>query len=119
LKATSRREACEQRARETCDARKNRLAVDPQRLVAAIERGCGALDFALVRGIAGANVGALASRCAALGIPDVSTLAAYEQCVTRQHACAVDDLLRFEAPRSPEWIGAWPSPGGDCPDATD
>jgi hypothetical protein len=110
---------CEQRAGETCAARTDRLAIDPQRLVEAIDRACGGLDFTLVRSTAAGNLVALESRCAALGIPDLGTLAAYEECLARQHACDVDDLLRYQAPHSGEWVGAWPAPGGACPGAVD
>jgi hypothetical protein len=117
-KVTDRAE-CEERAAESCAGRVARLAVDPSQLGTAIERGCGDLDFALARDPNGGNVGALAGRCAALGVPELGSLADYGQCLARAHACVVDDVVRYEAPRAAEWLGRWPAPGGACPGAPD
>ncbi len=114
LKSSVGREACERRAAATCQTRRDRLAADEERLASTIDRACAGLDFAILAAEAGANVGALRPTCAALGVPDLASLADYERCLARHHACAVDDLLRFQAPRALEWIGGWPSPGGAC-----
>jgi hypothetical protein len=116
LKKGTGREECERRAAEGCAARVARLAVDRPRFAAALERGCAELDFALTRDPNGGNVAALAGRCAELGVPELRSLADYEQCLARAHACAVDDVVRYEAPRAAEWIGTWPAPSGACPD---
>ncbi len=115
LRTASGRDACHERARVTCDARKTRLAADPDRLAATIERGCGGIDMTLVRASAGVNLEALEARCAELGVPSLGTIAAYAQCLAHEHACGVDEILRYEAPRSDGWLGAWPPPGGVCP----
>ncbi len=119
LKATSGAEACEARAIEACNARIARLADDPARFIATVDRGCHGVDFAALRAADGGNVAALASRCADLGVPALDSLAAYEQCILREHACAVDTLLASEAPRSTEWLTASPAPGGHCPGSSD
>jgi hypothetical protein len=117
-KVTNRAE-CEQRAAESCAGRVARLAGDAPRLGAAIERGCADVDFAVARAPHGGNVGALARRCAVLGVPELGSLADYGRCLARAHACVVDDVVRYEAPRAAEWLGGWPAPGDACPGAPD
>ena len=64
----------------------------PARLAATIERGCGGLDFdARARRGRCQPRRLWRRRCAALGVPALASLADYEQCLARQHACAVDD----------------------------
>jgi hypothetical protein len=107
--------ACAARAEQTCAARKARLGGDEARLSSSVRRACAALDFAVLRSEAGANLDGEAARCASFGVPALQSLADYEQCIARQHACAVDELLRFQAPRADDWIGGWPAPAVACP----
>jgi hypothetical protein len=60
------------------------------------------------------HLGATAG-CSAYGVPALDSLGDYVQCLARRHACATDELLRFEAPRADEWVGPWPAPAGACP----
>ncbi len=106
--------ACRVRAAAACRARTARFAADGTRLAATIERGCGALDFALLRSEIGLHLGATAG-CAAHGVPALDALADYVRCLAGRHTCATDEMVRFEAPRADEWIGTWPAAPGTCP----
>lgn len=117
--AAADRDACRQRARVRCAARVAQLAPDPALLGAAIARGCGALDFALAREPAAANLGALASACVALGGPEPRSFAEHAQCLARSEACSIDDVLRAAIVEAAAGLGGWPAPGGACPGAPD
>ena len=45
----------------------------------------------------------------------LDSLADYARCLAARHACAIDEMVRFEAPRADEWIGTWPGAPGTCP----
>lgn len=105
--------ACRARAAASCGARSARLDADGPRLAATITRGCGALDFALVRSEIGLHLGATAE-CAAYGVPALDSLDDYVRCLAGRHACAIDEIVRFEAPRADEWVATWPTVGA-CP----
>jgi hypothetical protein len=61
------------------------------------------VPFATLRAAAGANLDAAGSACAAVGV-QLGAIDDYADCLGRQHACRVAELLRFQAPRADELL---------------
>jgi hypothetical protein len=93
-------------AETKCDAAMAKLDKDQEKRGAAIGKKCGASEiaFAILAAPLGGNLEALASLCADLGVDPLASLADYQSCLLRRHACVVDDLLQLEAPRAAELL---------------
>lgn len=52
----------------------------------------------------GLGYGALAADCAALGVPTLDGAAAVTECLERQHACRVEQILESRTPRLHELL---------------
>ena len=98
---------CLQKADTKCDKQFAQFAADEEKIAPAIEKRCsvGQIAYDVLRAADAANLDALAAECALYGVPDVATLANFELCVFRQHACRVEELMRFQAPRIEEMLG--------------
>jgi hypothetical protein len=90
---------CRARAALTCNREFARLEIEAAKLPPAVDKRCGALDFAMLQESAGANLDAIADTCSEVGITSLTSLGSYEQCILRQHICSVEELLRFASPR--------------------
>jgi hypothetical protein len=97
---------CARKARATCDKAFTTIDVVATAFTNAITKACAppAVDFSDLSAAAGMNVGALASDCAALGVPSLAVPANYVTCLVRREICAAEDLLRFEVPRVTELL---------------
>lgn len=97
-------DACRGKARTACEKEFGNFATEDAKLRAAVDKGCTAIDITTLRAARGVNLAASEAKCAAVGVPDVGTLAEYEQCLLQHHACEVADLLRFESPRAEDLL---------------
>jgi 6-phosphogluconolactonase (cycloisomerase 2 family) len=93
-------------SRAACDQEFARIAGDEAAMRKAIERRCAesALPFATLRSAHAANIDALASECQNYGVATLDSLADYETCVARIHACRAEALLLFQLPRAQELV---------------
>ncbi len=98
---------CTAKARATCDKAFTARDAATTALTTAIAKKCTppGLDPMDLTAPAGANVAALASDCAALGVASVTTSADYATCLARRETCAGESLVRFETPRADVLLG--------------
>jgi hypothetical protein len=98
--------SCIAKAQNTCTKDLAKIDTAASKLPAAIGNRCaGAIDFATLRAATGANLDALATECASVGVPTLDELASYATCLFRQHSCRGEELMRFESPRVEELLG--------------
>ncbi len=112
---------CIAKASKSCIASIGKANAAAAKVAPAIEKRCSGtiVAFNTLKSAAGANLGALATECAAYGVPSLTTLADYESCIIAQHACVADDLLRYEAPRAAALLAsAGQSLATSCPTPT-
>jgi len=93
--------ACVAKAKTTCDKEfDTNIPKAKVKLESTIDKGCSTIDFAGVLGASeGLNLAVLTKECPEFGVPSLTTLAHYKQCIFQQHECRVDEMLRFEVPR--------------------
>jgi cysteine-rich repeat protein len=98
--------ACLAKARARCDLAATASAADERALGAGIAKRCNetTIAYATLRVAGAANLDALASSCAAVGVPALDSLADYQQCVARSEVCRVATLLELQAPRVAELL---------------
>ena len=100
--------ACLAKARVTCDQGQATSATEERTLTKSVAGRCAetSIAYATLRAASAANLDALADACAAVGVPTLTTLADYQQCVLRADACRVEGVLTVQAPRVAELLGA-------------
>jgi hypothetical protein len=81
------------------------IANAEDKVAPTIDKGCADISFDTLKTADGANIQALATECATLGVPALNTLADYETCLVRHHECLTEDLLRFESPFAEGLLG--------------
>ncbi len=92
---------CEGKAAAACAKEFAKISAEELKLAAAITKACPATLYATLRDALGANLDALATRCAAYGVPSIAMdVTQYAQCLVRSHQCEVEELIQFEAPRA-------------------
>ncbi len=98
--------SCISKAKTTCDKTFDALDTAATTLDDAVAKACAppAVDFASLLAAEGENLGALAGECTPLGVATLTDLSDYRTCLLRQHRCQVEELLRFEMPRSAELL---------------
>ena len=74
------------------------------KFAAAISKKCPAIPFGTLAADAGLDLGALDPICTAVGVGPVTSLATYQECVRRTHACEAASVLRTAAPRAGEML---------------
>jgi hypothetical protein len=77
----------------------------PAKLTAAIGKDCGGLAAGELTGASGLGYQARAAECAALGAPPPTSAAGIADCLRRQHACRVAQMLDATTPRTSELLG--------------
>jgi hypothetical protein len=111
--------ACLAKARARCDAGQATSAAEERTLARSVTNRCreDVVAYATLRAARAANLDALASACAAVGVPALATLADYQQCVVRADACRIDGVLAVQAPRLAELLALVGRPfgSGQCP----
>ncbi len=100
-------DGCLAKAGNACTKGLAKIGAEGDKLAPAIDKRCGAaaINFDALRAATGANLDALTAECAAFGIPAIGSMADYETCLARQHACGGEELTRFEVPRVEELLG--------------
>ena len=104
IQTKPRAPSCLIRATTKCNREYARIDKEADKFRPAIDKRCLAIDFATLEASAGTNLDALDGTCAAVGITALTSLASYEECLFRQHICAVEELLRFASPRIDELL---------------
>jgi hypothetical protein len=90
---------CMTKAGQTCAKAFDASAKHADQLRARLAPGCEGVEFGRLAAATGANLVALRDECEDLGVLALATPADYAECLLRQHACAAEELVRFEAPR--------------------
>jgi hypothetical protein len=100
--------ACLAKARTKCDQGQAASAAEERTLTSNVAGRCNesVVAYATLRAASAANLDALVDACAAVGVPDLATLADYQQCVLRADACRVEGVLAVQAPRVSELLAA-------------
>ncbi len=106
--------ACLAKARTRCDQAEAASFGDERTLTSAVAGRCheGVVRYATLRAGHAANLDALESACAAVGVPQLDTLADYQQCVLRADACRVEGVLAVQMPRLAELLAVVGRPFG-------
>jgi uncharacterized protein YjdB len=109
--------SCLARADGRCARELARIDGEVVKVLPAVAKRCGAIDFTLLRSAAGLDLDALAATCAVHGVATLDSLEAYVGCLVRRHACEVRALLEMGSPRAAEALGVVGEtpPGLDCP----
>lgn len=97
-------DACLAKAAVRCGAQASKIAVAEARMVAGVNKKCLGIPFATLVAETGLDLGARDARCTAVGAGPVSSLAGYEECLRRVHACGVASVLASAAPRAAEML---------------
>jgi hypothetical protein len=97
---------CRAGAAATCGAAFARVADGRRAFGRTLAGACGADDvgFAALAAPIGADLGALADECGAVGVEEVDGMSAFAECVARRHECELADLLRATDPRIDELV---------------
>jgi hypothetical protein len=106
------------KAREGCRKEFGKIDAAAITLLGGLQAKCGLVDYSLLASENGANLDALAGECASFGVATLGDLTAYGNCLLRQHACRVEEALRFEAPRADELLDMLTDPSlvlDSCP----
>jgi hypothetical protein len=91
---------CAGKARAACDKTfGSDLPAAEAKAAAAIDKKCRAI-FSEVDSESALQTQALASACESVGVVSLATLDDLVRCVLRQHTCAAEEQLRFQAPRA-------------------
>ncbi len=61
--------------------------------------------FPTLATVAGLNLVALDAACAPFGAAPITSLAGYQECLRRSHACGAAELIAAEAPRAAQLLG--------------
>jgi hypothetical protein len=112
---------CVDSATSKCDKAFASVEKEVLKLGAIVGKSCGTLPIAALTEPDGLGADVLLPVCVTLGVDGIGSAHDYGNCVVRQHECAVDDIVRFQAPRAAEMLaGAGRTlPGGFfCPSPT-
>jgi hypothetical protein len=90
----------------------DRGASERTKLEDTIAKSCAEdiVPFAAVSGRAGLNLQALEPLCRDFGIPTLSDVSSVADCLQRQHACEIVELVRRAVPRATELTDGKPEP---------
>ncbi len=97
--------ACIAAATAACTKAAPKVAKAVAKLGAVATKACGD-DFAAASVASGLNLGALSSRCAALGVSPIDGPDAIAACLAAESRCAVAALVRNALPRTAEFSDA-------------
>ncbi len=97
--------ACAAKARKRCAVALANIAGAASRPAPALAQACGGLDVGVLAAPEGLRLGELAATCIDVGGSEPTSLAAYADCLTRGHQCAVAELTRFLSPRADDLLG--------------
>lgn len=108
---------CLAKAGATCTKLFATRAADAGKLHDAIAAKCGGVAFPTLAAASGLDLAGLGTRCAALGIASVDTLAHYGDCLERIAVCATDGATVVAVPRIAELLHGVGQPFGEsfCP----
>lgn len=97
---------CLDKARAKCGKSLGGIPKLESSFAAAIAKACGGAPLAVadLRAPEGLGVGVLDDDCAALGIASLTTVGDLTNCLERQLACRVDQMLESESPRLVELL---------------
>ena len=94
---------CQEQATTKCVAALAKVPTIESKLAAAIDKRCAGVPMDAIASASGFDLGGLAAICSAVGGVSGS-LADYEDCLQRSHACGVADLVEAAAPRAGELL---------------
>lgn len=94
--------ACLSKAGAICDKQLGKLGTEATRLGSTLLRECGdaAVPFGILKAETGLNLETIHAACDAYGVSGLASLEDYAECLALQHACRVEELLRFAMPRA-------------------
>ncbi|MCC6849054.1 MAG: exo-alpha-sialidase [Deltaproteobacteria bacterium] len=98
--------ACLTKARAKCEQGGVASVAEEGSLARTVAARCGEalIPYATLRAAPAANLAALDAACAAVGVPELTSLADYQRCVVRSDACRVEALVAAQAPRAEELL---------------
>ena len=96
--------ACLTKASVRCGSEAGKIVAAEAKFTVAVNKKCPALPFGTLASALGLNLGALGSICSELGVGPVASLATYQECLRRAHACDTATVLQAAAPRAGEML---------------
>lgn len=108
---------CLTKASVRCGSDVGKIGIAEAKFAVAVNKKCPAIAFASLQSAAGLGLGALDATCAPFGVGGIGSLAAYQECVRRSHACGTAAVIAAAAPRAAELLGQVQRPltDGFCP----
>ena len=97
-------QACLAKAVVRCGGEASKIVAAEAKSAVATNKRCPAIPFATLASAVGLNLTALADTCTALGVGPVASLATYQECLRRAHACETATVLAAAAPRAGEML---------------
>ncbi len=96
--------SCITKAAVRCGSEAGKIVAAEAKFAVATNKKCPAIPFATLASAAGLDWNALTGVCTSVGVGPVSSLATYQECLRRNHACAAASVLRTAAPRAGEML---------------
>lgn len=96
--------ACLTKAAVRCGSEAGKIVAAEAKFTIAVNKKCPALPFGTLAAAIGLDLGAVGSTCTALGVGPMSSLASYQECLRRAHACDTATVLQAAAPRAGEML---------------
>jgi hypothetical protein len=96
--------SCLGKAAVRCDGEAGKIVAAESKFALAINKKCSAVPFGTLAAAGGLDLGGLGGVCTAVGVGPVASLASYQECVRRSHACEAASVLAAAAPRAGEML---------------
>jgi hypothetical protein len=96
--------SCLTKAALRCGTEAGKIVAAEATFTAATNKTCPAIPFATLASALGLDLEALGATCTALGVGPPSSLAIYQECLRRSHACDTATVLAAAAPRAGEML---------------
>lgn len=96
--------ACLTKATVRCGRETGKVVAAEAKSAIATNKRCPAISFPTLASAVGLNLAALDPTCTTLGVGPVSSLATYQECLRRAHACQTASILARVAPRADEML---------------
>jgi hypothetical protein len=97
-------QGCLTKAAVRCGSEAGKIVAAEAKFTVAVNKKCPAIPFGALASGLGLNFGALDSTCSALGVGPATSLASYQECLRRAHACDAGTVLQAASPRAGEML---------------
>jgi hypothetical protein len=96
--------SCVGKATVRCGGEAGKIVAAEAKFAVVFNKKCPAVPFDALASVVGLDLQALSSVCTAVGVGPVTSLASYQECLRRTHACEAASVLQAAAPRAGEML---------------